>query len=504
MLAVMLFLGYYTETAVKNPPVPAASLGIVAATAAVVFLLSAIINRLAVRRFSRPGLSQPARRAVAGKAGGLIRIILTLAYMAMLDESALPFSLAKAWGLSTRPEAFSIQLIGLVPYVLLFFAAWIPMYQLHRITTPGRWTRWSYILNKARYNLYILLAWIPFAFLADWLGEFVVFLPFLFLAAAWAFPVILARAWGCRSLPEGETLDAVHRMEAKAGVRFSRVYLWEPGGGNVQNAAAVGILPPFRYLFLTPALIRGMNATELESVILHELGHIKKKHLVFYLFTSLAGINAAVMAGFLLPVSSAERFIITAVLVLFYFRFIFGWLSQNMERQADLFALEKSGSSKGLVNALEKLGISAGNIRLATSWHHLGIAERVDFLRRAERHPRLASAHNSGVSHMMLSGYVLSAVILAGMVWLIHGEYTHSRPRPVDIEIAEKESRAHWRRVLRLLPDNPRAHLELAHSLARSPEHRGEAMAMAEQAARLAETGEIRDAAASLLSDLNN
>lgn len=505
MLAVMLFLGYYTETAVDNPPRPLVALGIVAAAVVVMGLVAFVINRQAIRRLVKPGTARSQRRVVNGWVESVLRVVLVILYMLSLEESGLPWSLAKAWNISTHPESFLIQILGLLPYLLLFFAAWLPMYPYHKISSPGLWTLRAYIINKARYNLYILLAWIPFAFLADWLGEFIVILPLLFFVAAWAFPILLAHVWGCRRLPEGEAMDAVRGMEKKAGVGFSRVYLWEPGGGTVQNAAAVGVLPPFRYLFLTPALIRGMNRTELEAVILHELGHVKKKHLVFYLFTSLAGINAAVIAGFLVPASSAERFIITSALVLFYFRFIFGWLSRNMERQADLFALEKSGSAKGLVNALEKLGIAAGNIRLASSWHHLGIAERVDFLRRAERHPVLASSHNSGVSQLMGMGYLISLAVIAGMIWLAYDEYAAMKPSPPRTqEEAEREERSHWRRVLRLMPDDPAARLELAYSLARNPEYRGEAVTQAAQALRLSETGEVRAAAASLLRDLDD
>lgn len=505
MLAVMLFLGYYTETAAENPPRPLAAFGIVAAAALVMALTAALINRLAVRKLVQFSATRSRRRSVSGWVESAVRVTLVCLYMLGLSESALPWSLAQAWNLSTHPESFPIQLLGLLPYLLLFFAAWLPLYPYHKLSSPGRWTLGSYIVNKARYNLYILLAWIPFAFLADWLGEFIVILPVLFFVAAWAFPILLARVWGCRLLPAGDAREAVKRMEEKAGVGFSRVYLWEPGGGTVQNAAAVGVLPPFRYLFLTPALIRGMNREELEAVILHELGHVKKKHLIFYLFTSLAGINAAVIAGFLLPASPAERFIITSVCVLCYFRFVFGWLSRNMERQADLFALEKSGSARGLANALEKLGIAAGNIRLASSWHHLGIAERVDFLRRAERRPALASSHNIGVSQLMAAGYLTSIAVIAAIVWMAYGEYSALKPSPPpDRDVVEREERVHWRRALRLMPDNPAVRLELAHSLARSPEFRGEAAAQAEQALRLAEPGEVRDAAASLLRDLDD
>lgn len=506
MLVVMLFLGYYTESPVANPPPLLHSLGVVGASVLLMLASAAMINLLGLRALRRPGRTMASRRHLTGIMDLGLRCILVGLFVVGLYDSSFPWSAAVAMGLSIRSESVAVQLMGLIPYVLLFFAAWLPVYRLHRETTPGVWTRGSFIVYKARYNLYMLLAWVPFALLTDWLGEFLLLLPLLFLAAAWTFPFLLARAWGCKRLPEGEVMDTVRRLEKEAGASFSRVYLWEPGGGGIQNAAAVGIFRPFRYLFLTPALVRGMQGPELEAVILHELGHVRKRHLLFYLFTSLAGINIAVLFGALIPMAgSVERFLLTAVLVFSYFRLVFGWLSRNMERQADLFALEKIGSARGLANALEKLGLSAGNIRLANSWHHLGIAERVDYLRRAERAPEMAREHNRAVSRMMAAGYLLSFLMLGAMVWLIHMEYSGGLQSWTRTQAAaDADVAVHWRRVMRLMPDDARSLLELAYRLAGDPERRGEAAALAERAGKLAGAGEVRDAAEKLLRELKD
>lgn len=505
MLAVMLFLGYYLETAPDHVRALPASLAVAALSGAVLLAASASINHIALRLLKKPGRTANERRRIAFHAETGLRILLMAAFAAALIESALPWSASRALGLEVSPDAFAAQAFGLGCYVFLFFCAWLPMYGLHRLVSVGRWTRPSFLLHKARYNLFVLLVWLPVGLLTEWLEDFLAFLPLLFLLAAWSFPAVLARIWGCRPLPEGEILDSVRRLEAAAGVRFSRVFLWEPGGGHVQNAAAVGILPPFRYLFLTPALVRGMTGPELEAVILHELGHARKKHLLFYLFTSIAGINVAALAGAMLPLGgTGERFIVTAALILAYFRFVFGWLSRNMERQADLFALEKSGASRNLANALEKLGLAAGHIRLADSWHHLGIAQRVEFLRRAEREPALVRGHNAGVARIMAAGYVFSILLMASMVWFARAEYAaHARsPGLRAAEDARDEDVAHWRRVMRLMPDDARPPLELAYRLAATPGGREEALELAGEAVRLAGAGEVRAAAEKLLREL--
>lgn len=509
LLAIMLFIGWYAETPVNNPPSLAYGFAAFGIAVAVMSLIAAAVGRYASAALCRPGRSPSQRRNIAGQAELIIKLSLVGIHVALLYESALPWSLIQA--LQLGPDAaggyqFWLQLFGLAPFLVLFVAAWLPTFKLHRLISYGSWTRRSYLLHKAQYNLYMLLVWLPFAWLEDRLMLFAPALPLLFVAVAWAFPAVIAWFWRCKPLPQGEILDAVKRMEALAGAKFSRVFLWEPGG-NVMTAAALGLAPPFRYLFLTRALVDGLQPDELEAVILHELGHVKKRHLLFYMFVSLAGINAAVLAGALAPLAnSGERFLCTAALVLLYFRFIFGWLSRNMERQADLFAMEKSGSARGIANALEKLGLAAGNVRLAHSWHHYGIAQRVDFLRRAERRPELARYHDAGVGRIMLAGYLSAVLVVGGMSWLLFEELS-IEARPVTMQGAASADAAHWRRVRRLLPGDAGANLELAYRLAGQAGGRAEAEALAAEAKRLAaDTGDrgMGEAAEKLLRELRD
>ena len=62
------------------------------------------------------------------------------------------------------------------------------------------------------------------------------------------------------------------------------------------NAMVVGIFSRFRFLYLTDYLIENFSMDETETIIAHELGHIKHKHL-FVLFSV---IPAGVWIGILL------------------------------------------------------------------------------------------------------------------------------------------------------------------------------------------------------------
>jgi Zn-dependent protease with chaperone function len=495
----MLFLGFFAVQSVPRPPEPGTALLVAAAFAVVLALIAYLINRLAVRQLFRRSVRAVERRQTAMLAEAAVRMLLTAAFIAAFLFSSLPWALDRGFGWHTSGP-LPAQLIGLALYFIYFICAWLPLYGLHRAVTPGRWTRWSFLANKIRYNLYFLVAWVPFTLFSEWLANFLIALPLIFILAAWSFPWVLAKLWGCKPLSDPDTLNLVADLEKKAGAKFSRTFIWEPGGGNVQNAAAVGVFRPFRYLFLTPALLRNMNRDELSGVILHELGHVRHKHLLFYMFTTLAGVNLAVLAAELLPLQTdMEMFAVIAILVILYFRFAFGWLSRTMERQADLFSLEKSGSASGLVNALEKLALSAGNIRLAASWHHLGIAERVRFLREAELNPRVGARHNRLAGNKRFIGYALSIFLLAMMATMYYDDAATPGSFPTR-DFARRP--AHWRRVMELLPASPVGPLELAYSLSRDPGRKEEAIRLAARAIDLSCLKEEREAAEKLIENL--
>ncbi|MDR1611439.1 MAG: M48 family metalloprotease [Planctomycetota bacterium] len=500
LIAAMLFLGFYIAKPDPAPPAAAYSAAVIAAFAAAFALAGGGLDFLALRHVRTGGRTLAERRLAAASAENLLRVLLVAGYACALELSSFPWAMAERLGLYAGGGSFWIQLLALAPYALYFVCVWLPMYGLHRETFPGKWTRRSFLVHKARYNLVLLVAWIPFAAFSEWVTDALIALPFLVFAAAWTFPYLLVKLWGCKPIADPELLALVDGLEKRAGARFSRVYMWEPGGGRMQNAAAVGILPPFRYLFLTPALVAGLRRDELEAVVLHELGHIKKRHLLFYLVTTLAGINVAAIIGGFLPLDGElERFAITVALLLFYFRFVFGWLSRNMERQADLFSLATTGSAVSLVNALEKLGISAGNVRNARSWHHLGIAERVRFLRLAERDPKPYLMHEEGCRRIAVAGYAFSIAALAFIGYALFETSLHvAHAAP-----ARHREIAHWRRVTQLLPGSAVGRLELAYRLASDPATREEAKRLAAEALRLSSASEERKAAEKLLDELD-
>ena len=138
-----------------------------------------------------------------------------------------------------------------------------------------------------------------------------------------------------------------------------------------------------------------------------------------------------------------------------YFRFLFGFFMRNFERQADLFAMETIGSPRPLIRSLEKIGLASGQSRDLPSWHHFSIAQRVEFLEKAARHPELIRNHQKKVySSVILFFFLLGGVGFYGVkerIWF--SPDFSGDPRVVESLLT---------RELQLRPEDPRILMGLA------------------------------------------
>ena len=72
-------------------------------------------------------------------------------------------------------------------------------------------------------------------------------------------PFFIRLAWPTRPLPEGPLRRRLERIANRVGFRYTDVLVWDTGNMMV-NACVTGILPGFRYVLLTDALIDSSDA----------------------------------------------------------------------------------------------------------------------------------------------------------------------------------------------------------------------------------------------------
>jgi Zn-dependent protease with chaperone function len=334
--------------------------------------------------------------------------------------------------------------IGGLSFFFLFLAImWRRAKPAYEAIFTKSYSTSDFLLSNIKTNLPIVLPWLvlslsydllallPFpglaAFLHSETGEYASFLLFLLLILI-LFPPIVRRLWNCTPFPEGPLLD--HLQDFFKQQNFSaKVFLWPLFEGRVITAGVMGIIPGLRYVMITPALLEHLTLDELDAVMAHEIGHIRKKHMLLYLliisgFSILAGFILEPFTFFLLSRDwyyslltltglTAENMltsimaIVVLLLMILYFRFLFGYFIRNFERQADLHVFEAIGSSKSIIDAFEKIAILSGNIRDLPSWHHFGIGQRVDYLEKCEADPSEIQRHNRKVRLSLLVYIIL-------------------------------------------------------------------------------------------------
>ncbi|MEJ5299819.1 MAG: M48 family metalloprotease [Thermodesulforhabdaceae bacterium] len=245
----------------------------------------------------------------------------------------------------------------------------------------------------------------------------------------------IVKTWQCKPLPRGPKRDLIERFLKAHQFSVRDILLWTPLASERDLTAGImGFLPRFRYILITPALLEVLSDEELLSVIAHEMGHIRKFHMPFYLafFTGYILIVYAFSDFVILWVLSREKLISLAatsdffsvtvlallttipflIFLLVYFRFIFGYFSRNCERQADLYTLELLGTPLPLTNSLRKIAVLSGNVGNKRNWHHYSIIERIEFIQEAGYNPSVGEAHNKKLATKMKIWFLVVVLLV--------------------------------------------------------------------------------------------
>jgi Zn-dependent protease with chaperone function len=258
-------------------------------------------------------------------------------------------------------------------------------------------------------------------------------------------PSLIKSFWRCHPLPDSPKRRQIEALCRKARLGYSNILDWPIFEGRLLTAGVMGLAKRFRYILITESLLRVLDDFELDAVIAHEIGHIKKKHLVLYFvfflgFILLAyavfdlilyGIIYTNLALSIISAPKAKPFPYTSILftmamavtLIIYFRYVFGYFMRNCERQADLYAFSLLGTSHGLVSSLEKIAFYSGKAYDRPSWHHFSIRQRIDYLERCEADRRWITRHDRKlqasiavfVAGLFCVGYIGYAVNLGRM-----------------------------------------------------------------------------------------
>jgi Zn-dependent protease with chaperone function len=375
------------------------------------------------------------RRTQGALAEQYERLNLRLSVLAiLLFATDIYFFSFKQWllavpGLSALSVVQGFLAVALFIFYLstIWYFSWPTYRALFRVNVARR----GFVLSNIRFNLPVLFPWFVLtlgydllsftpwasssAFLNSLYGQMLFFAVFLSLLVL-VMPKFIQYWWGCKPIEGSEKGRHLAAFLEQNNFRYRRLLDWPIFEGRMMTAGIMGIVPRYRYILVTDALMGALSADELESVLAHEMGHARYFHLLFYVlffvgfmvisfglsdvyiylayvWSPLADIisedDARSMTLFYLSVA-----IPMLLTLLIYFRYIMGFFMRHFERQADLYAATVMGTPAFIVSALEKIAYLSGKSRDMPNWHHFSIGQRVACLMKTLKVPGLAKKQN--------------------------------------------------------------------------------------------------------------
>lgn len=183
-------------------------------------------------------------------------------------------------------------------------------------------------------------------------------------------PLLMQLLWKTERLAADSVLkEKLDRLTRQSGIKYREVVVWQTGSLLIANAAVAGTFPWNRRIFLTDALLEYFTDEEIETVVAHELGHIRYRHIPTYMLFSLFYLLNYPFFYFLVEeplvaylgesqsLLSVVSTLCSLTFLIIYFIVIFRYLSRRCEHQADLYAVRLTEKPEAFKGALAKLAV---------------------------------------------------------------------------------------------------------------------------------------------------
>lgn len=403
-----------------------------------------------VRRSMGRGEPWGGLRRVRGVAGPSLDVLSLVVYAWIIHRVGWPRAMAAVGG---RGGAGAVAALTFAPYILARLAVAVGMHAAERAWRRGRGPGLGrHLVQRGRQLLGLFLPMAVVSGLGREVGRHLrvdgrlaPYVEILGMAGSAAVvlclaPLFVRLSFPTHRLPDGPLRDRLERLSRRLGFRCTQILVWETGGGVV-NAGVTGLLPWFRYVLLSDALIEELEPREVEAVFGHEVGHVAHHHFRDYglfLVGSLGVLSLADrLADTALPPGTASwaRSACWLAATGGYFLGVFGILSRRFERQADVYGcravscgrddcppthadVNASNTVAGLTplcpagirifaGALARVavlnGMDEGPLAPLLAWRHGRISRRVAFLLRLEGRPEAEPRFQRGVVWLRLA-----------------------------------------------------------------------------------------------------
>ncbi|WP_029422236.1 M48 family metallopeptidase [Alicyclobacillus macrosporangiidus] len=208
-------------------------------------------------------------------------------------------------------------------------------------------------------------------------------------------PLFLRWTLRARPMPASALRDALEAFALRAGLGKVGLYVWSSRRGRQANALVSGYL--HKHIYLADYLLDHLTQEEVEAVIAHEIGHVKRHHLWIRLLLVVGWVPLVEAIGWLgdtYAPDAPDWAAVGVLLLLFfaYFGFTVRYVSRVQERQADAYVLQLGIPAPVFISALLKLArLNQATVRLHR-WDerlqtHPSFARRIEWIAQRAQLP---------------------------------------------------------------------------------------------------------------------
>lgn len=272
---------------------------------------------------------------------------------------------------------------------------------------------------------------------AGWVGDVSTLLAAV--AIVIAAPLLTRVVLELEPMPDGPLRQDLLDVCRRHHVSVRELLVWKTHGSMI-NAAVMGVMGRLRYILMTDALLDAMTRQQIEAVVAHEVGHVRRHHMPWLLVSMLAAIAIVVavllvaqgrpVAGSVaaeLPTASTTVALVVGGGVVLA---VFGWISRRFERQADAFAVCHVDAKEGspgpisasaaavVCDALGRIALLSSVAPTRRSWRHGSIAWRQAYLQSIVGRPADGLAIDRQVRWIKVGVGVIVGLALVLMIRL--------------------------------------------------------------------------------------
>jgi len=322
--------------------------------------------------------------------GDIANLFDAVLLIAVLFSGVLPWtfgSFTSSLGASIWAMAGLLFVVGVALSIPGLPFAWYAQFKLEGRFGFNTSTMRTWVFDRVKGFLLALLLGYPLLALVlkliDWAGAVwwlwaaAVVIAFQLLLLLVAPAIIMPLFNKFTPLPQGILRERLFALAQRTDFPTRSIELMDGSKRSRHSNAFFTGFGRFRKIVLFDTLVAQLTEPELESVLAHEIGHYKKRHVLKLLGVSIAGVVAGFAAiawlarqqwfyrafGFEHQAGFAAANVVPALLlfgllagtIIFWLSpFINSW-SRRFEYEADAFACATVGEAQSMVHALRKL-----------------------------------------------------------------------------------------------------------------------------------------------------